>query len=187
MARYGGLTVKQVQGIAINEWHGLAHEYRDLLYEMPFQIPSGLLFVGRALAILFGMATALDPDFDPWKAIAPFAAEMAGGEAKRGVQDVLGEVEKLVRVALSLPGQADRVLHQAARGELSVRTTWGPEALRSARRVEVAVDRLAGAVVFGALLLAGTAAYLAEGGGALSYALLGAAGAALLVTLARRG
>jgi len=186
MARYGGLTVKQVQGIAINEWHGLAHEYRDLLYEMPFQIPSGLLFVGRALAILFGMATALDPDFDPWKAIAPFAAEMAGGEAKRGVQDVLGEVEKLVRVVLSLPGQADRVLHQAARGELSVRTTWGPEALRSARRVEVAVDRLAGAVVFGALLLAGTAAYLAEGGGALSYALLGAAGAALLVTLARR-
>lgn len=186
MARYGGLTVKQVQGIAMGEWHSLAHEYRDLLYEMPFQIPSGLLFIGRALAILFVMATALDPDFDPWKAIAPFATEMAGGEAKRGVQDILGEVEKLVRVALSLPGQADRFLHQAARGELSVRTTWSPEALRSTRRVEVAVNRLAGAVIFASLLLAGTATYLIEGGGTLSYALLGAAGVALLVTLARR-
>jgi len=186
MARYGGLTMKQVQGIAMSEWHGLAHEYRDLFYEMPFQLPSGLLFIGRALAILFGMSTALDPDFDPWKAIAPFATEMAGGEARRGVQDVLGELEKLVRVALSLPGQADRFLQRAGRGDLSVRTTWSPEALRSARRVEVAVNRLAGAVVFASLLLAGTAVYVTRGGGTLAYGLFGAAGVALIAILARR-
>jgi predicted unusual protein kinase regulating ubiquinone biosynthesis (AarF/ABC1/UbiB family) len=186
MARYGGMSMKQVQGIAMNEWHSLAHEYRDLLYEMPFQLPSGLLFIGRALAILVGMATALDPDFDLWKEIAPFATEMAGGEARRGLQDVLGEVEKLARVALSLPGQADRFLHQAGRGELSVRTTWSPEALRSTRRIERAVNRLAGAVIFASLLLAGTAVYVTQGGGALSYGLFGAAGVALLVTLARR-
>ena len=41
----------------MSEWHGLAHEYRDLFYEMPFQLPADLLFIGRALAILFGMAT----------------------------------------------------------------------------------------------------------------------------------
>ncbi len=186
MERYGGLTMKQVRGIAMSEWHGMAHEYRDLFYEMPFQLPSGLLFIGRALAILFGMATSLDPDFDPWKAIAPFATEMAGGEAKRGVQDVLGEVEKLVRVALSLPAQADGFFRQAGRGELTVRTAWSPEALRSNRRIEAAVNRLAGAVIFASLLLAGAAVYVTQGGGILSYGLFGAAAVALLVTLSRR-
>jgi predicted unusual protein kinase regulating ubiquinone biosynthesis (AarF/ABC1/UbiB family) len=153
---------------------------------MPFQLPSGLLFIGRALAILFGMATALDPDFDPWQAIQPFAAGLAGEEAKRGLQDVLGEVEKLVRLALSLPAQADRLVQQASRGELTVRTTWSPEAMRSARRIEVAVNRLAGAVVFASLLLAGVAVYVTQGGDVVSYALFGAATVALLVTLARR-
>jgi len=186
MARYGGLTMKQAQRIAMSEWHSLAHEYRDLFYEMPFQLPSGLLFIGRALAILFGMATALDPDLDPWQAIQPFAAGLAGEEAKRGFGGLLGEVEKLVRSALSLPAQADRLVQQASRGELTVRTTWSPEAMRSARRIEVAVNRLAGAVVFASLLLAGVAVYVTQGGDAVSYALFGAATVALLVTLARR-
>jgi predicted unusual protein kinase regulating ubiquinone biosynthesis (AarF/ABC1/UbiB family) len=186
MGRYGGLTMRQVQKIPMSEWHGLAHEYRDLFYEMPFQLPSGLLFIGRALAILFGMASSLDPDFDPWEAIQPFATEVAAKEARRGVQDVLGEAEKLARVALSLPGQADRFLRDANRGDLSVRTTWSPEAMRTARRIELAVNRLAAAVVFASLLVAAVAVFVTQGGGTLSYGLFGAAGVALIVILARR-
>ena len=186
MARYSGLTMKQAQQIAMSEWHSLAHEYRELLYEMPFQLPSGLLFIGRALAILFGMATSLDPDFNPWQAIQPFAARMATEEAQRGWRDVLAEVEQVIRLALSLPKQADRFFHEASRGELTVRTTWSPEAMRSAHRIEVAVNRLAGAMVFASLLLAAVAVYVTRGGGAASYVLFGAAAVALLVMLARR-
>jgi predicted unusual protein kinase regulating ubiquinone biosynthesis (AarF/ABC1/UbiB family) len=186
MRRYAGMTMKQARRIPMSEWESLAHEYRDLFYEMPIQLPSGLLFIGRALAVLFGMATSLDPDFDPWQAIQPFAAKMAAEEGKRGVQDLLGEAEKLVRAALSLPGQADRFFRQASGGELTVRTRWNPEAMRSTRRIEVAVNRLAGTVVFASLLLAGAAVYVARGGDALSYGLFGAAGVALLVTVTRR-
>jgi predicted unusual protein kinase regulating ubiquinone biosynthesis (AarF/ABC1/UbiB family) len=184
--RYSGLTLRQAQATAMGEWQSLAREYRDILYEMPFQIPTDLLFVGRAMAILFGMASTLDPDFDPWQAIEPFAQQFVVEEARRDWRGLLEELEKGVRVVLSLPGQADRFFRQAAQGQLTVRTTWAPETTQTVRRVEAAVNRLTGAVIFAALLLAAVAVYLAQGMGVVSAALLGLAALALLITLTRR-
>jgi predicted unusual protein kinase regulating ubiquinone biosynthesis (AarF/ABC1/UbiB family) len=186
MERYSGLTLKEARQVAMDEWQDLASEYRDVLYEMPFQFPSDLLFVGRALAILFGMASALDPDVDPWQAIEPFAKKMAADEAKRGARDVLPELERVARLALSLPAQADRFFSQAHRGELEVRTSWSPEATHRIRKVEAAVNRLASTVVFAALLLAAVAVYVTQGEGWVSYTLFALAGVAMLVTLTRR-
>jgi predicted unusual protein kinase regulating ubiquinone biosynthesis (AarF/ABC1/UbiB family) len=184
--RYSGLTLREAREMAMNEWQSLAHEYRDILYEMPFQLPSDLLFVGRAMAILFGMASTLDPDFDPWKAIEPFAQQMVAEEARRDWRGLLQELEKGARVALSLPGQADRFFRQAAQGQLSMRTTWAPETTQTVRRVETAVNRLAGAVIFAALLFAAVAVYVTEGLGVVAGVLFGLAGLALLITLTRR-
>jgi predicted unusual protein kinase regulating ubiquinone biosynthesis (AarF/ABC1/UbiB family) len=186
LERYSGLTLKQAQQIAMSQWESLAHEYRDILYEMPFQLPTDLLFVGRAVAILFGMATTLDPDFDPWQAIEPFAKQLAVEEAKHGWRGVLDELEKVTRLVLSLPAQADRFFSQASRGELTVRTTWSPDATQTVRRVETAVNRLSGAVIFAALLLAAVAIYTTQGEGIASYVLFALAAAALLVALTRR-
>lgn len=186
MARYSGLTLRQAQQAAMTEWQSLAKEYRDILYQMPFQLPTELLFVGRALALLSGMATALDPDFDPWQAIEPFARDMAAQEVGRDWRAILGELEKMGRLALSLPGQADRFFQRAAQGDLTVRSAWTPEASRTLRRLETAIDRLAGAAVFAALLLSGVAVYLVRGAGTMSTVLLVLAGLALLYTLARR-
>jgi predicted unusual protein kinase regulating ubiquinone biosynthesis (AarF/ABC1/UbiB family) len=186
MERYGGLTLRQAQQAAMNEWQSLAREYRDILYQMPFQLPTDLLFAGRAVAILSGMATALDPDFDPWRGIEPFALKMAAQEARRDWRELLGELEKMGRLALALPGRADRFFQQAAQGELTVRTAWTPEASRTLRRLEAAIDRLAAAAVFAALLLSGVAVYLVQGGGTVSTVLLILAGLALLLTIARR-
>ena len=186
LERYSGLTFKQAQERAMSEWQDLAREYRDILYEMPFQLPVDLLFTGRAIAILFGISTSLDPDFDPWQAVEPFAKQMASEELKRDWRGYLGELEKMVRLVLSLPAQADRFFGQAARGELSVRTTWSPEDTRLLRRVESSVNRLSGAVIFAALLLAAVAIYVTQGGGVVSYLLFGLAAVVLLVTLFRR-
>jgi predicted unusual protein kinase regulating ubiquinone biosynthesis (AarF/ABC1/UbiB family) len=186
LERYSGLTLRQAQEQAMAEWEDLAREYRDVIYEMPFQLPTDLLFVGRAIAILFGIATSLDPDFDPWQAIEPFAKDMAAGEIRRDWRDWLGEAEKLTRLALSLPGQADRFFSQATRGQLTVRTSWDRDAKRTVRRVEAAVNRLAWAVVFAALLLAAVAVYVTQGEGTVSYTLLALAALALLVMLTRR-
>jgi predicted unusual protein kinase regulating ubiquinone biosynthesis (AarF/ABC1/UbiB family) len=186
LERYWGLTLQQAQQLAMSEWQSLALEYRDILYEMPFQLPTDLLFVGLAMAILFGMATTLDPGFDPWKSIAPFAGQMATEEVKRDWRGVLEELERATRLLLSLPGQADRFFSQASRGELSVRTSWAPDATRTLHRVETAVNRLSSAVIFAALLLAAMGVYGLEGLGVASLILFGLAAVALLVTLTRR-
>jgi predicted unusual protein kinase regulating ubiquinone biosynthesis (AarF/ABC1/UbiB family) len=186
LERYSGLTFRQVQQVARDEWQDLASEYRDILYEMPFQLPTDLLFVGRALAILFGMATSLDPDFDPWRAVEPFAKQMAAQEARRDWRGLLDELEKATRLALSLPGQANRFFTQASRGDLAVRTSWAPETAQTLHRVETAVNRLTAAVIFAALLLAGVAVYLTQGAGVTSYTLFALAAVALLVLLTRR-
>jgi predicted unusual protein kinase regulating ubiquinone biosynthesis (AarF/ABC1/UbiB family) len=186
LERYSGLTLRQVQQVARDEWQNLAREYRDILYEMPFQLPTDLLFVGRAIAILFGMATSLDPDFDPWQAVEPFAKEMAAQEAKRDWRGLLDELEKATRLALSLPGQANRFFTQASRGELAVRTSWTPETTETVHRVEKAVNRLTAAVIFAAVLLAAVAVYVTQGAGIASYTLFALAAVALLVSLTRR-
>jgi predicted unusual protein kinase regulating ubiquinone biosynthesis (AarF/ABC1/UbiB family) len=186
MERYSGLTLREAQQVARNEWQSMAHEYRDILYEMPFQIPADLLFVGRAIAILFAMATSLDPDFDPWAAIEPFAKQMAVGEAKRNWRGLADEVQKATRLMLSLPGQADRFFSQAGRGELTVRTSWNDNEIQTVHRVGTAVNRLASAVVFAALLLAAVVVYVTQGPGPVSYALFALAVVALLVALTRR-
>ncbi len=184
--RYRGITMRQARDIMMDQWHDLAREYRDLLYDMPFQIPTDLLFVGRAIAILSGMATALDPDFDPWQAIAPFAEQLAKEEVGRDWRSWLSEAGQLVRVLLSLPGQTDRFFAQANQGRLAVRASLAPDATRSLHRVEAAVNRLAAAAVFAALLLAAVAVYIAEGMGVMAAVLLALAGVALLVMLTRR-
>lgn len=186
LERYSNLSLQQVQQLAMSEWHSLMHEYRDILYEMPFQIPTDLLFVGRAISILFGMATSLYPDFDPWKALEPFAREMAAEEVRRDWRGLLGELEKMTRLVLSLPGKADRFLGQATRGELEVHTHWSREDTRTLRRVETAVNRLASTVVFAALILSAVAVYVTQGGGIVSYLLFALAAAALVASLVRR-
>jgi predicted unusual protein kinase regulating ubiquinone biosynthesis (AarF/ABC1/UbiB family) len=186
LERYSGLTLRQAQQAAMDDWHDLAREYRDVLYEMPFQFPTDLLFVGRALAILFAMATSLDPDFDPWTAVEPFARRMATSVAKQDWRGLLGELEQATRVLLSLPGQADRFFRRASQGELTVRTSWPPEAMQAVRRVETAVNRLTSAVVFAALLLAAVAVYITQGPGPVSYVLFALSGLALLSILIRR-
>jgi hypothetical protein len=138
------------------------------------------------MGILFGMATALDPDFDPWEAIKPFAQRMATEEAKSDWRNWAGELEKATRVALSLPGQAERFFSRASRGDLTVRTAWAPDDARSVRRVEGAVNRLSWAIIFAALLLAAVAVYVTQGAVTLSYALFALAAVAMLVTLTRR-
>ena len=111
---------------------------------------------------------------------------MAAQEVGRDWRAILGELEKMGRLALSLPGQADRFFQRAAQGDLTVRSAWTPEASRTLRRLETAIDRLAGAAVFAALLLSGVAVYLVRGAGTVSTVLLVLAGLALLYTLARR-
>jgi hypothetical protein len=64
--RLWGIRMGKIHEVAFDEARYFLKEYRDLITEIPFQLQEEMLFIGRAVGILAGMATQLDPEFDPW-------------------------------------------------------------------------------------------------------------------------
>ena len=61
---------------------------------MPFQIQAEMLFIGRAVGILAGMTTQLDPEFDPWAKSIPYARVFAKEELKVSWKDLPEEIRQ---------------------------------------------------------------------------------------------
>ncbi len=185
-ARFGGVRMGQLTGVAMQQAAFLIREYRDLVYDLPFQFPTDVLFAIRAVAILSGMATTLDPHFDPWAATLPFAERLASQELARDWRGVLDELGSIMQLALRLPVRLDRFLTAAERGELVQQTALAPDAAKAIRRLERSVDRLTWAVLAGGLFLAGMMFQTSSGSSGLTTGLFVAAGAAFVWGLTRR-
>ncbi|HXU29636.1 MAG TPA: AarF/UbiB family protein, partial [Thermoanaerobaculia bacterium] len=178
-ARFWGVSVGKLRDVAMSEARYFMRKYRDLLYEMPFQVQVELLFVSRAVGLLAGLATGLDPDFDPWAEALPFAERIAKEEISRDFAAQLTEAWAGARAAFALPRRLDAFLARAERGALQVRSEPGREARRIAQRMEKALQRLTWAVLAGGLAVA--AAILVSAGQLLWAALPGALSAGFLV------
>jgi predicted unusual protein kinase regulating ubiquinone biosynthesis (AarF/ABC1/UbiB family) len=153
--RLWGKSVRELMQIDPQEMRRFAHEFRDLLYEMPFQMPSDLIFLGRCVAILSGMCTGLDPDFNLFSEVAPFARTMLTAEGGGlNVDSALTWVIEQVRVLAGLPGRLDGLLSRVERGELTVVARAAPELQRQLERMTTAINRLVVAVLLGALIVA---------------------------------
>ena len=115
-----------------------------------------LLFVSRAVGLLSGMATTLDPEFDPWAETIPFAERLASDEVARLRRDWrewlrTGVVQ--ARALLGLPRRIEDLVVRAERGELAVRSSLAPEAERTIRHLERAAHRLAWTVLAAAFVV----------------------------------
>ncbi len=151
-ARFGGMSMDELVNVPPEEMIEFARQFRELVFELPFQVPEDMLMLGRSVGILSGVATGLEPSFNVWAVLTPYAATLVSGEGGLSVDRIVKEAADLGRTFLALPGRVDRVLTSAERGELTVRTP----------RVAVQVERLQrtargtnGVLVFAALLLAG--------------------------------
>jgi predicted unusual protein kinase regulating ubiquinone biosynthesis (AarF/ABC1/UbiB family) len=153
--RFWGVPLGDLRDVALAEARGLLVEYRDLLYEAPFQVQVELLFVGRAVGLLSGLSTQLDPTFDPWAETLPFAEQLAAEQLRRGWREMVSELGVQGTALLGLPRRVDALLTRAEQGGLEVQTALSPEARRTVERLDRAVRRLAWTVAAGALLVAG--------------------------------
>jgi len=185
LRRLYGVKINQLPHIALSEAQYLWHEYRDIIFEMPFQFPSDVLFVVRALGILAGIATTLNPEFDPWAETLPFARQIATQELEQGWNRWLDQILEMARLMWTMPIRLDRLLTQAERGELATIASLAPSAERMLRRMEQSLERLTWGVIFTSLLIAGILLRLNEGPSWMSTALLVGAGLALLWGLTR--
>jgi len=181
--RFGGMSMSDLRGIDHAEMMSFALQFRELMLNLPFQLPENLLLLGRSVAILSGMCTGLEPEFNVWTSIAPYASKLISDEGGSGVQTFLTEATKIFQVLIGLPGRTDRVLTTIERGELTVQT---PMLDLRVRRLERTVGRMTGAVVFAALLIAGATLYGADPG--LGRLLMGGSAVLLLwVMVSGRG
>lgn len=156
--QFWGKSMAELRDISLAEMQAFAKEFRQLIFSMPFQVPQDLILLGRTVAILSGMCTGLNPDFNFWRSITPFANKLIAEEARTEWDFWQQELEKLLRLLASLPARVDRVLEKMERGQLETRS---PDIRDQTARLERAIHRVAAGLVFAALLLAGVQLYLA--------------------------
>ena len=150
--RFGGVALGDLKDVDPHQLVDFGLQFQELLLDLPFQVPENLLMLGRCVGILSGMCSGLDPAFNVWEAITPYATQFVGDDAST-TQTMLEEASRLFRLALTLPGRADRVLTQMERGELAVRT---PRLDLRISRLERAVNRQTTGIMGGAFLVSGT-------------------------------
>ncbi|HEX3051552.1 MAG TPA: hypothetical protein VHP83_12905 [Aggregatilineaceae bacterium] len=190
--RIWGLNMSDISRMQFAEMRTIGREFSDLLFSMPFQVPQDYLYLVRCVGILAGICTGLDPSFDPWREIQPFARSLLGdfeaslmsisvsprellnpktlrgllsGESLNLLMDTGWDAAKR---AVQLLPLADDVLRRADRGELTVRVTPSQDMERQFRRMEYAIQRLVSAVMFCALIIGSSLLYTA-GERTLSY------------------
>lgn len=176
--RFWGMSMSELKNVRPKEVHDIGHRVRDVMVETPFQVPNDLLMLIRTIAILSGMCTGLDPNFNLWEQLSPYASKLVQEEASSAfsVDNILKQVGDVVQAFVALPSQASRLLAQMESGGLVVQS---PQVTREVRTLGRSVDRLTGGVIFAAFLVSGVM-LLNNGNSQLGGGLLGAAGATLL-------
>lgn len=163
--RFWGMTMSQLRNVDHAEMRQFGLQFRELMYDMPFQLPQNLLLLGRTLAILSGMCTGLDPDFNLWEHLSPYARDLLAGESAGNWEGWLDQILEFGKKLIALPARGESLLGQLERGELRLHD---PLLARQLYYVEGAALRVAGGVVFSALVIAGTMLFN-SGNFALSY------------------
>jgi predicted unusual protein kinase regulating ubiquinone biosynthesis (AarF/ABC1/UbiB family) len=159
-ARYWGISMSDIQNLDVDEMRGFMSEFRSLIYQMPFQIPSDLLFLGRALGILSGLAMQIDPNLNIFEAAAPFAQKLLADESGNLRQELLQQVVDTGLALVRMPKQFDRMADLLASGDLRVTINEQERLLHELTRLNRSAARIPWAILamgtfLGAVLLLG--------------------------------
>ncbi len=152
--RFWGISMGDLQNLDLNEVRAFTSEFRSLIYALPFQIPSNVLFLGRALGILSGLATQIDPQFNVFEAAAPFAQKMLADDSGSILKVAVDEMVSLGKAVVRMPVQLDRFLELAGRGELRVNVNDTERLIDQFHAMNRALGRLQWTILFMGLLLA---------------------------------
>jgi predicted unusual protein kinase regulating ubiquinone biosynthesis (AarF/ABC1/UbiB family) len=176
LERIWGKSMTELIRTHPEEMRRFANEFRDLLYEMPFQLPADLLFLGRCVSILSGMCTGLHPDFNVFEGLQPFAEQLLAEEGGPWLSELFKILVEQGRVLVTLPTRLDAALTRMERGDLTIMARAAPDLQSQLMLLTMAIQRLVGAAVFAALVIAGsllfTNDFLLEGGISFGLALL---------------
>jgi len=154
---WGKSTIEIVQ-MSREEGTRFLDEFGQLLYDMPFQLPEDMILLGRCFSILSGMCAGLDPEFNIWTNIAPYAQKLVQEEVQEGWRFYLNEVTSALVTAIELPQKIETIILKAEQGKLEFRD---PELTTRIAHLEITQRRLMMAILFTVFFLGGIQLYLA--------------------------
>jgi predicted unusual protein kinase regulating ubiquinone biosynthesis (AarF/ABC1/UbiB family) len=156
--RFWGKSTAQLKEMHAKEAREFMREFEDLLYEMPFQAPDNLIMLGRCVSILSGICTGLDPEFNIFENVTPYAGKLIEAEGGDRWSIIWNEVVRIGQLIIKLPARADNMLTRLEQGRLEVRV---PALSREIDRLKRSQGKTTTAIIFAAFLLSGVQFYLA--------------------------
>jgi len=151
-ARFGGMGFAELQEVDPREFRAFALEFGDVVRTLPFQLPENFLLIVRAMSLTSGMCSALDPAFNIWDAIEPYAGRLIREESGNVVQAFAKNAVSAAGVVARLPQRLDDLASHIQDGRIAVQT---PRLDRRLDRLERAARRIVSAILFAALLIGG--------------------------------
>jgi predicted unusual protein kinase regulating ubiquinone biosynthesis (AarF/ABC1/UbiB family) len=151
-ARFGGMGFAELREVDPREFRDFAVQFGDVVRSLPFQLPENFLLIIRAMSLTSGVCSALDPEFNLWDSVEPYAAQLIRDERGNFVQDLAKQALEIAGVAVRLPKRLDSLADRLEDGSLAVTS---PRLEQRVARLERTARRLISAVLFGGLLIAG--------------------------------
>ncbi|CAN5237304.1 AarF/ABC1/UbiB kinase family protein [soil metagenome] len=151
-ARFGGMGFAELRDVDPQEFRDFAVQFGDVVRSLPLQLPENFLLIIRAMSLTSGVCSALDPSFNLWDSVEPYAAQLIRDERGNVVQDLARQAVETAGIAWRLPKRLDALATRLEDGTVAVAN---PELERRLSRLERTARRLVSALLFGALLIAG--------------------------------
>lgn len=151
-ARFGGMGFAELRQLDERELRGFAIEFGDTMRSLPFQLPENFLLIIRAVSLTSGMCSGLDPQFNVWNAVEPYAARLLRDEGGGVVRAFGQEAVSVAGVVARLPRRIDDLVTRIDDGKLAVET---PRLDHRLRRLERTGRRVISAILFAGLLIGG--------------------------------
>ena len=155
--RFWGLSTSDMLKMKHEVALDFVAEFSELMFDMPFQLPENFILLGRCLSILSGMCTGLNPEFNVWHSVAPYAEKLIKEEQKSTVQMALDEGLKVVKLLAALPQKTDRLITRMEQGKLAVSV---PELEKRVGRLESQFTRLISTLLFAVFFMGFVQFYL---------------------------
>jgi predicted unusual protein kinase regulating ubiquinone biosynthesis (AarF/ABC1/UbiB family) len=138
----------------------LTREFRDLLFDMPFQIPQDFIYLGRAFGMVIGLVSQLNPDINPWHTVEKYGRELL--QAQRSEQFSELSTEMLlegIRPYLEMPPRIVRLLEMAESGRLVVQQRPDPKTQRRQEKIARRLSFLSWSILGSASMISATIWY----------------------------
>ncbi|WP_454811094.1 ABC1 kinase family protein [Paenarthrobacter nitroguajacolicus] len=152
-ARFGGMGFAELRDVDPREFRDFGAEFGNVIRSLPFQLPENFLLIIRAMSLTSGVCSSLDARFNLWNSVEPYAAQLLRDERSNLVNDVAAQAFDAAAVTLRLPKRLDGLVTKLEDGSLQVSNRRLEQQMA---RIIVLLKRAVGALIFGAMLVAGS-------------------------------